>query len=202
MIEIGKKRRLSRIFAKSNRTLIAPMEWGTAFAPRDWDRCSQVARAVVEGGADAIMTTFGQVRRFAEDLIKIPLVLTISYDLSNLSYPLEYVREASLMGADAVKVHFFGPNKDMPILELQRLSLECKNYGMPFLFEPIPMSDYPNASDKQLLDPIAVKEAVDMRVIIGADIIKTVYTGTKLIQGRNEILPGSRNHSGRFKVVI
>ena len=39
------------------------------------------------------------------------------------------------MGADAVKVHFFGPNKDMPILELQRLSLECKNYGMPFLFE-------------------------------------------------------------------
>jgi hypothetical protein len=35
------------------------------------------------------MTTFGQVRRFAEDLMKIPLVLTISYDLSNLSYPLD-----------------------------------------------------------------------------------------------------------------
>lgn len=177
MSEIGKKRRLSRIFSKNNRTLIIPMEWGTSFAPNEWDRCSKVARAVIEGGADAIMTTFGQVRRFSEDSLRIPLVLTINYNLSDLAYPLEYVREAAQMGADAVKVHFFGPMKETPVLQLQKLSLECKNYGMPFLFEPIPMSDYPSAGGKQLLDPKTVKEAVDMGVIIGADIIKTAYTG-------------------------
>lgn len=54
----------------------------------------------------------------------------------------------------------------------------AKNHGIPFLFEPIPMSGYPSAGGKQLLDPIMVKEAVDIGVIIGSDIIKTAYTGS------------------------
>lgn len=176
MIEIGKKRRLSRIFSKG-RTLVIPMEFGTAFAPREWDRCSPVARAVIEGGADAVMTTYGQARLFAEDLERVPLILTINYNWSDPTYPLEYVREAAQLGAEAVKVHFFGPTKDLPLLQLQKLSVECKSYGMPFLFEPIPMSDYPSAGGRQLLEPTSVKEVVDLGVIIGADIIKTAYTG-------------------------
>lgn len=177
MIEIGKMRRLSRIFRTGKRTLIVPMEWGTAFAPKDWGVCASTIESVIEGGADAIMTTYGQARHFAKELCKVPLILTINYGWSDRAYPLEYVREACHLGVEAVKVHFFGPTSELPILELQKLAAECKNNGMPFLFEPIPMSDYPNADGKQMLNPTPVKEAVDLGVIVGADIIKTTYTG-------------------------
>jgi len=178
LIELGKRRRLSRIFGNGKRILIVPMEFGTAFAPNDWDLCAETTRAVMDGGADAIMTTYGQARQFSDHLLNAPLILTINYGWSDLAYPLEYVREANLMGADAVKVHFFGPLADMPLLELQRLSAECKSQGMPFLFEPIPMTNYPNSGGQQLLDPIIVKKAVDLGVIIGADIIKIAYPGS------------------------
>jgi len=178
MLEMGKKRRLSRIFKRSERTLIIPMEWGTQFASNDWSVCASMTNAVIEGGADAIMTTYGQARKFAEHLLKVPLVITINYGSSDSAYPLEYVKDVSQLGAEAVKVHFFGPLAGIPILELQRLSSECKNYGMPFLFEPIPMSDYPSAGGKQLLDPKVIKQAVDIGVIVGADIVKTAYTGS------------------------
>jgi len=153
------------------------MEWGTEFAPNDWASFSRIVQAVVEGGADAIITTFGCAMRFHDELLGTPMILTLNHGLSDRSYSSGFVREASRLGADAVKVHFFGPVADTPVLELQKLSTECRDHGMPFLFEPIPMSDYPKAGGQQLRDPESVKKAVDSAVILGADIIKTSYTG-------------------------
>ena len=154
------------------------MEFGTAFAPNEWNLCAEITRAAIDGGADAIMTTYGQARQFAEHLLSAPMILTINYGWSDRVYPLEYVREASQLGAEAVKVHFFGPLADTPLFELQRLSAECKAHGMPLLYEPIPMSNYPDSGGQQLLEHTIVKKAVDLGVIVGADIIKTAFTGS------------------------
>jgi fructose-bisphosphate aldolase/2-amino-3,7-dideoxy-D-threo-hept-6-ulosonate synthase len=172
-IEIGKTRRLARLFRKNGRILIIPMENGTPL-----DKFDSIARDVKAGGADAIMTTFGQARQYAADLVDIPIVITINYGDADLNYALEYVREAVSLGAEAVKVHFFGPMKDFPLLQLQKLSIECKSHQLPLLLEPMPMSDYAENGGQQLTDCKVIGDAVNLAVAIGADVIKTNYTGS------------------------
>jgi DhnA family fructose-bisphosphate aldolase class Ia len=171
MSEIGKARRLSRLFRK-NRTLIIPMEMDCPL-----EGFSKIAHAAVAGGADAIMTTLGQAKRFSEDLMHVPLVLTISYNFSDQSYALESVSMASRLGASAVKIQFFGPMKLMPLVQLQKVEAECQSYGMPLLLEPIPMSAMPDNKGRKLTNPEAVRDAVARAVFVGADVVKTTYTG-------------------------
>jgi len=169
---IGKARRLSRLFGKNERTLIIPMEMDCPL-----EDFSKVAKAVIEGGANAIMTTLGQAKRFSKDLLDIPTVLTISYNMSDQSYALESVQEAACLDASAVKVQFFGPMKQMPLLEIQKVELNCEKYALPLLLEPIPMTATPDDNGEKLTSPDAVRDAVSKAVFLGADIVKTTYTG-------------------------
>ena len=171
MSTIGKERRLSRLFRKGHRTLIIPMEMDAPI-----ESYSKIARAVIEGGADAIITTVGQAKRFSKDLLDIPVVMTINYTLSDQSYALHSVEEAICLDASAVKVQYFGPMKMMPLLQLQRVAARCDRYGLPFLLEPIPMSATPDENGKKLANPEDVRDAVAKAVFLGADIVKTLYT--------------------------
>jgi len=171
MSAIGKARRLSRLFGKT-RTLIIPMEMDLPL-----EDFSKVAHAVITGGADAIMTTVGQAKRFSQDLMDIPLVLTISYNFSDQNYPLECVGEAARLDASAVKIQFFGPMKQMPLVQMQKVEAKCESYGMPLLLEPIPMSATPENNGEKLTDPETVRDAVARAVFVGAAVVKTTYTG-------------------------
>jgi len=172
MSGFGIERKLFRLFGKKERTLIIPMEMDLPL-----EDFARVAHAVIDGGANAIMTTAGQAMRFSKDLLNIPLVLTINYNMSDERYALECVREAACLDATAVKIQYFGQTKLMPLLELKKVQLECESYGLPFLFEPIPMTDTLDNNGEKLANPQAVKEAVAKAVYLGADIVKTLYTG-------------------------
>lgn len=172
MSRFGKERRLFRLFGKKGRTLIIPMEMDCPL-----EDFSKVARAVIDGGANAIMTTPGQAKRFSKDLLDIPLVLTINYNMSDQNYALECVREAACLDASAVKIQYFGPMKLMPLLEMQKVQLECEKYDLPLLLEPIPMSATPDNNGDKLTNPETVRDAVAKAVFLGADIVKTTYTG-------------------------
>jgi len=172
MSELGRTRRLSRLFGKKERTLIIPMEMDCPL-----EDFSKVARTVIDGGANAIMTTLGQAKRFSKELADIPIVLTINYKMSDQSYALESVREAACADASAVKIQFFGPLNLMPLLEIQKVELQCEDYGVPLLLEPIPMTATLDDKGEKLTDPEAVRDAVNKAVFLGADIVKTTYTG-------------------------
>lgn len=156
MSHIGKSVRASRFFREDGRTLIVPME---TLGERPWN---EILREVINAGADAILVTYGILRQYYRDIAgKIPFILTTPIDC------LEYIEIASKVGADGVKVHYFGQLKELPMTQIALIAKECDTKGLPLLFEPVPMKE--NEID---VNPEVLKLAVRQAVSLGADILK------------------------------
>lgn len=153
---IGKNVRLSRIFKQDGKTLIVPME---DLRDRPWN---QVLDDVILGGADAILVTYGILKQYYKYIVgRIPFMLTIPIESPQL------VRLASKVGADGVKVHYFGPFRHLPMTKVEEIAYECDKRGIPFLFEPVPME-----RDEKDMRPDILKVAVRLAISLGADVAK------------------------------
>jgi len=177
MSQIGKEIRLGRMFREDDKTLIVPMESLEAWGGRDIGDWAKVARGVIKGGADVIMTVFGIAKQYYKELVGKDVSLVITIDLN----ALEYVEKAAKMGADGIKSAYFGPIENFPRIEVAKLAGECEKNGMPFLFEVVPLSKPLTPENPQptlLLDTHTIRRSVRMAVSAGADFVKTSYTGT------------------------
>ncbi|MEM2930397.1 MAG: fructose-bisphosphate aldolase [Thermoproteota archaeon] len=156
MSHIGKSVRMSRFLKEDGRTLIVPMEM---LSERPWN---EILREIINAGADAILVTYGILRQYYRDIAgKIPFILTTPIDRP------EHVEIASRVGADGVKVHYFGQLRELPMTQIALIAEECDRRGLPFLFEPVPMKE------KEIdLDTEVLKLAVRQAVSLGADIVK------------------------------
>ena len=153
---IGKSVRLGRIFKQDGRTLIVPME---DLKDRPWN---EVLDEVVAGGADAILVTYGILKQYYKDVVgKVPFILTVPVEAPWL------VKLATKIGADGVKVHYFGPFRELPMVKVIEIADECDRRGLPFLFEPVPME-----KGEKDMRPETLKTAVRQAVSLGADIVK------------------------------
>ena len=85
------------------------------------------------------------------------------------------VEQAIKLGADAVSVHVnVGSEKEAEMLETTgRIAEECDEWGMPLLAMMYPRG--PNITSEH--DPEVVKLAARVGAELGADIVKTNYTG-------------------------
>ncbi len=85
------------------------------------------------------------------------------------------VQEAVRLGADAVSVHVNvgAEDEDKMLYTLGRVADECDIYGMPLLAMMYPRG--PKIQNEH--DPKAVAHAARIGAELGADIIKTNYTG-------------------------
>jgi len=153
---IGKSVRLGRIFKQDGRTLIVPME---DLRDRPWN---EILDEVVAGGADAILVTYGILKQYHKYVVgKVPFMLTVPVEAPWL------VKLASKIGADGVKVHYFGPFRELPMVKVAEMADECDRRGLPFLFEPVPME-----KDEMDMRPEILKIAVRQAVSLGADVVK------------------------------
>ncbi len=146
-----------------------------------------VIDAAVEAGADAIMTTFGVVKRFRDRLIgRIPTVLRLDggpslYREDWLAYTewalLHSVEDALLLGADAVVLMaFVGIPVELETYRIvARVAGECLRCNLPLLVEALPCPSE-RIPDARAPEPIA--SATRIAFEHGADLIKTYYTGS------------------------
>jgi len=169
MSEIGKSVRLKEIFREDNRTLIVALdhELGEPLV-KGLEDPLDVIRKVAKGGADAIITTLGAVRRFYRELPRgIGLILSTPSDPSS-------VRTAVNLGLHAVKNTFFGSLKEEKLGFIHELALECAYYGMPLLAEIVPTDPKTGGFVYELSQ---IKAAARIAAEFGADLVKTSYTG-------------------------
>jgi len=153
---IGKSVRLGRFMKPDGRVLITPME---ALWDRPWN---EVFDEVVAGGADAVLVTYGILKQYYRHVVgKIPFILTVPVEAPWM------VELAEKVGADGVKVHYFGPFRELPANKVAEIADECDRRGMPFLFEPALM-------EKGEMDPRpeVLKFAARQAVSLGADLVK------------------------------
>jgi predicted phospho-2-dehydro-3-deoxyheptonate aldolase len=174
---------MERIFnRKTGNGVIVPMDHGVTVGPIEGIRSVKViADAIATGGADAAIVHKGAAifghRGYGRDLSLI-IHLSASTSLGpdpNNKVLVATVEEALRLGADAVSIHVnIGAEDESNMLStFGEISRKCQEWGMPLLAMMYPRG-------KKIRDeysPDAVAHAARVGAELGADIVKTSYTG-------------------------
>ena len=179
MMESGKTRRLGRIFRSDGKTVIVPMDHGVSVGPIEGlEDMRKTVNHVAKGGADAVLVHAGIAKTV--DTTQLGLILHLSgatrlTNEPNWKTQVCTVKEAIRLGADAVSVHInVGSEHEQQMLDnFSRILDECDDYGLPVLAMMYPRG--PKIEDEHSYE--VVSHAARLGYELGADIVKTNYTG-------------------------
>lgn len=180
---------LSNLMRKNGRAFILAMDHAqtNGVLPGLEDPARVIDMAIDSGEVDAIMTTFGVVKRYRERLIgRIPVILRLDgghthYREQWLNYTdwrlLHTVDDALLLGVDGVVVMLF-LGSDTEVMTMQNLSQVASaalRFNMPVLVEALPC---PCASIPNPMDAETMADAARVGFERGGDLLKCYYTGS------------------------
>lgn len=173
---VGKRRRLKRIM-KDGKTVIVPMDHGITKPVAGIENIDDVLRKI-DGLADAVVLHKGVVKNsaYVEDM-EMGLILHLSASTAyhlNEKVIVSSVEKAIELGADAVSVHVNVGSKSEAeqIRDAGAIAELCDSYGLPML-----AMMYPRGHGIEV-NTETVKHAARVGYELGADIIKTCYTGS------------------------
>lgn len=146
-----------------------------------------VLERVLDAGADAVMTSYGVIKNYHSRLIgRVPTYLRLdggpSIFLEDwLKFSdwklLHTVEDARRLGVDGVcLMGFMGAKVEMRTYEIvARVVGDCASDGLPVMVETLPC---PTERIPDTLDAKAMASACRIGWELGADILKTYYTGS------------------------
>ncbi len=176
----GKTRRLKRIMQKDGKTVIVPMDHGVTIGPiQGIENMQRITDQLLKGNVDAILVHKGIAKHIDVDDAGLIVMLSGMSNLSpnvNSKVQVCSVQEAIRIGADAVSVHVNvgAQDEDKMLRNLGKVSEECDMYGLPLLAMMYPRG--PKIQSEH--DVTAVAHAARIGGELGADIVKTNYTGS------------------------
>ncbi|MBF0397106.1 MAG: class I fructose-bisphosphate aldolase family protein [Desulfobacterales bacterium] len=183
MSNIGKAVRLERIMNRNTgKTVIVPMDHGVTVGPiNGLINLSNAVDMVAEGGANAVIGHIGLPRfghRHSGKDIGLILHLSASTRYSptpNKKVLVNTVENALRMGADGVSIHInIGDEYESEMLrDFGKVAVDCMYWGMPLIAMMYPRGQH--IKDEKDLE--AVKLAARVGAELGADFVKTNYTG-------------------------
>ena len=177
------RHRLNHIFRPDKKTFIMAMDHGANFNVLPaMKHPGRMVREIASAGADAFLCTVGMAERFAEDFLGKGMILRVDGGVSCLgdfSRPMQTVvtaEDALRVGADAViTMGFPGSKFEADILSsLSRTIMSSHTWNLPVTAEMLPRG-FEGGDDART--PENITFACRQGVELGADIIKTVYTG-------------------------
>ncbi|QLD90020.1 class I fructose-bisphosphate aldolase family protein [Natronomonas salina] len=171
--------RLKRV-GTDDRYVVVPMDHGITLGPvTGLKDIESTIDAVTRGGADAVLTQKGVADRVHGNLNGAGYIThlngsTVIGPDSNDKRTTGTVKSAIRAGADAVSFHINVGSKyeREQIEELAAVADEAAEYGMPVL-----AMTYARGPDVEGDDPQALGHAVRLGEELGADLIKTGYSG-------------------------
>ena len=182
-MSLGKSIRLERLFdRKSKKTIIIPMDHGlTVGTIKGLENLADMVDKVALGGANAVIEHSGMVgaghRKYGKD---IGLIIHLSGATSLAPDPNKKVIVCSVeralkMGADGVSIHInIGADEEPDMLQdAQRIIESSREWGVPLLAMLYPRGKKINDENAPEVVNIAVRAGAEL----GADIVKTNYTG-------------------------
>ncbi len=185
---VGLATRLNRIL-KDDRVVVFAFDHGLEHGPTDFQEDRYLAKTILEkvvsAGVDAIMLLPGMAR-LTHDIWanKVSLIVKLTGKTSLRPQQSQYlqtrlgsVEEAISMAAEAVAatVYWGSDYENLMLQEWYFIREEADTYGMPLL-----QLAYPRGSAiKNRYDPEVVMYGARAAAEVGADMIKTYYTGSK-----------------------
>ena len=190
----GKARRLKRLFSHpSGRVVFVPIDDGLISGPfGGLHNLADLLSSIAHGRPDGLIAFPGPLRNYSQLLLDTPTVLnaTASTTLSQHTHkrPISTVLHALSIGADAVAVHvnISSPHEGDMLRTLSRTAAVCDTHGVPLLCIVYPRTHNADGSDnnydvlrrdspERYTDLVA--HACRVSAELGADLIKTQYTG-------------------------
>ncbi|UCF97037.1 MAG: fructose-bisphosphate aldolase [Spirochaetaceae bacterium] len=178
----GKRMRMSSIFRPSDgRSVIVAIDHGGIAGPIPGIvKPAPLMKACVLGGADAVLTTRGFMKASSEEWApSTALILRLTggftvlggrFEEERISSPETALRYAAM--AAAVTVKFGHPREGDFIRQASLVADACEQWNLPLMIEAMATS-----KDLKSTDPEGVKLAARSAQEIGADIVKSYYTG-------------------------
>ncbi|MFA5468024.1 MAG: hypothetical protein WC224_03065 [Sphaerochaetaceae bacterium] len=188
-METGIKLRTKTLFnPEDGRTVTVALDHGSIVGPIEGiENPRKVVKECISGGADAILTTKGIVKATIDEWpASVALVLRLSGGFTLLGgkeFTEEIISEAETAlrygAAWAAMTVKFGHAEEGRLIKQASLTIDrCHALGLPVMLEVMAKGSLegklfaPN-------DPTAIKMAARMGSELGADVIKTYYTGNK-----------------------
>ncbi|QQG48527.1 MAG: class I fructose-bisphosphate aldolase family protein [archaeon] len=176
----GKALRLSRT-TSNGRMLCIPMDHSLTNGPiPGLEYPDEVVKAVAHGGATSVLAHKGFLRSLKEPpLIGTILHLSASTGMGptpNRKVIVSSVQEGVRLGADAISLHINIGNAHEPemLSQLGSVADECDSMQFPLIAMMYPRGE----AVKDPSDPEVVAHVARVGAEAGADIVKTVYTGS------------------------
>lgn len=176
---MGKARRLRRIFRGDDRTVIVPMDHGVSLGPiPGLVDMQEIVNKLLEGGVDAMVLHKGIASHVDTQGAGLIVHVSASTKLSpspNWKVRVCSLEEALRLGADAVSVHVNIGSEDEAkmLVDMGNVADACDAMGVPLLAMMYPRG----RKIKSEHDPEAVAHVARLGAELGADIVKTNYTG-------------------------
>jgi class I fructose-bisphosphate aldolase len=186
---VGKSVRLNKILGNGDgKAVMLAMDHGIEHGPRDFPLAhldpNVIIGKVVDSGVDAIMMPRGTARltwRAWANKTALVIKLTGKTTLrppegEYTQDPIATVKDAVALGADGVSatVYWGAPHEDKMLAQFTAIAAECEVFGMPLLNLAYPRG--PHMQKKE--DVEIVRYAARAAAEVGADLIKTYYTGS------------------------
>ena len=177
--DAGRAARLDRL-STDGKILMVPMDHGiTLGAVQGLADIESTIDAVTRGGADAVLTQKGIAPRVhpnkngAGYVIHLNASTSIGPDADDKRVT-GTVKEAVQAGADAVSLHLNVGNQHEPkqIEQLAEVTKQAREFGVPVL-----AMTYARGEGVDSTDPEALGHAVRLGEELGADLVKTGYSG-------------------------
>ncbi len=188
----GKQLRTRRLFSRG-RTVILPMDHPVFFGPLPGiENPAKLVRDVAATPADGVLLTIATLNRVSECMGSLCAIARIDGTHTRLGSHLEEIDQFSSVeyavasGADACVLNIYvGADNERELLrKLGTTAESCERWGIPLIGEMIPIGalaahydpDSSKLSESALADQVALAARVGAE--LGADIIKTSYTGS------------------------
>ena len=176
---LGKAVRLSRIMRQGKMVCI-PMDHGLSIGPiTGLDEIFRTIGAVDAGGASAVLINKG-ILKSLPFMPRAGVIVHLSAGTNagpfpNLKVISGSVEEALRLGGDAVSVHVNIGAKEEPemLASAGVIGDACDAWGVPFIMMMYPRGGNNGGSN----EPSAVAHAARIGAELGADLVKTPYTG-------------------------
>jgi len=176
----GKDVRLSRI-TRNGRMLCIPMDHSLTVGPiAGLEDTEEAINQIARGGATAFLVQKGIIKSLSKP-VDIGMIIQLSASTSigmspNRKVLIASVLESVRLGVDAISIHVNIGGKEEPemLQQLGMVSDECDTYSVPFIAMMYPRGE--NVKDPS--DPELVAHVARIGAEAGADIVKTVYTGS------------------------
>ncbi|MHA2407120.1 MAG: 2-amino-3,7-dideoxy-D-threo-hept-6-ulosonate synthase [Candidatus Ranarchaeia archaeon] len=175
----GKQYRLRHI-SRKNKFVLIPLDHGLSMGPLEGiEQPEKTIQLVASGGATGVIAHKGVWTRLQEvpsTGVIVQLSGSTIYSAPDNKVQVGTVQEVVSLGADAVSIHVnIGSENESEMLEMfGEISWDCQEYGIPLVAMMYPRGP----AIKDPFDPKIVAHVARIGSELGADVVKTLYTGS------------------------